>query len=168
MNCLIKITLLFLPILGSCQQDTIVTKTVNESSYFVNNKEYHLVQYVIKNTQKEDVICWIDKNQSKLKEYLHKKRGDFSLFNLISEQILDDNEQIINETFIKVIKSSNEFEINVIIEDPTESKVEISKNYLTNFIKCAPVNELKELAPTSLQKISFTGQVIVLEYQDLL
>jgi hypothetical protein len=140
MNKLITIILIIFLWLNSCAQieNIAINKTINK--YATDSLIYTLINFEIVNNSTNNYILWIEKdtinnlcNELKVKKYFHKRKGDFTLAEIIYENsIIRQGFPTIFFSFYKIIKPNNKFYLTVIkkgeITDTTEFINRIEKH----------------------------------------
>lgn len=154
----------------SCQNNNkLAVTTISEINYEITDA-YCLIKCSIANTSNDRVIIWVNESESNsdLKGYLLKSHGDFSLLNLITERVLDPNNQVLFISFLKVLESEDQFEIAILINEPDREKLNKSKNFFEEQLKYTSVKELDELINTKdFEDLFYQGDVIVLPYNEI-
>ncbi|MFC0878900.1 hypothetical protein ACE01N_20065 [Saccharicrinis sp. FJH2] len=102
------------------QVDSLISEIII-GEYSIGTKEYEQIDITYTNPTERPFILTIDDknlNESsdikKLQNYFNRVRGDFSLTNLIYEDLLDNKTPILYSTFYKIIKPGKTFTISVI------------------------------------------------------
>lgn len=81
---------------------------IENSVYFIDSIEFNLVTLELRNTTKEDVYVWIEEDSihglttdQKVKSFYFKNKGDFSLIQLINENLANEIPSILFKSLIK-------------------------------------------------------------------
>lgn len=171
MRVIIIVILFLVQINASCQVNKgSIIRTTNEAYFGIADENYCAIKYSVENVGKDKLVLWIADNKldTELKKYLFKKQGDFNLLNLITERLLDEDNQIIFKSFIKVLNKNEHFEIVVMIKDPNKQKIERSKNFIDEYIKVESIEQLDNFVNSQeFENLFFKKDFIVLPYTQL-
>ena len=174
---IMKVQMLFFIFLahlcGGCYQDSNdpICTTIQENYYEIGNDRFCALKYSLKNLGEEAVIAWIASTEvdTSLKKYLATVRGDFSLLNLLSENLVNPENQIVFKSFIKKLESQEDFELIIMINDPDDCKIEESKNFLSKYVKTESLQKFENL--TGQKKFLeqfYSKELIVIPYDSLI
>ena len=172
-----KVQLLFFiflaHLIGGCYQvdNNPICTTIQENYYEVGKDRFCALRYSLKNIGEDDVIAWIANTEADfdLKSYLVTVHGDFNLLNLLSENLLDPENQIIFRSLIKRLESQEDFELIIMINDPDDTKIEKSKNFLRRYVRTESFYEFENIAgKNNYLEQFYAKEVIVIPYDSLI
>jgi hypothetical protein len=166
-----KILLSFLLAIGvtSCSQSTNLKFVEGTNKYLVDTIEYKQIDILIKNSTLETYVLWIDyKNRDSLSaddrihQYFYTRKGDFTLSNLLYEELANELPTQLYLTFYKILSPKDEFVFSVL----TKSTIENLNDFVNSFKKQIVVinsEESKRLPPIKdLEKYNYEGKSIIL------
>ncbi|HOK36849.1 MAG TPA: hypothetical protein PK860_05505 [Paludibacteraceae bacterium] len=151
-------------------------------SYSINNSKYSILNLKVENFTNDSLLLWLENdkrvwnldNKSKLWNYFFKKKGDFSLINIINEygSTIENINTTIYYTFYKIILPQETFSIIIqfkqneqILELNIEDKIKKQLVILSDKdIKKAGINFYNFI---DLMKMSFKGDQIILNLKDI-
>ena len=179
MKLLLIIKMLTLMLLNSCclGQDIHVFEVKTEDSkYYVGNTIFNTTSIIIKNTSNKDIVFWLsDKNviqmttKEKIKDYFFQVKGDFSLAQLMTENVASLPSPILYVSFLKYLVPNESFSINVlskgILEKEQKMKIE---NFITNRIIGLNIDSFNNLIGNeALSSFSYRDDSICLVFESL-
>ena len=114
----------------------------NESyDYSISDTFFHTQVFTFSNLQPDTFLVWVSENcvngmndAEKAKSYFLKVKGDFSLYNLVTEEIIKYNDStILFKTFLKILKPKDTFKIIIIANSKQEKN---SEKFIIDYVKC--------------------------------
>jgi len=141
------------------------------NEYFIDSIKYSILTCNITNICTEDVLIWVDddttlkSNQEKIYSYFIKQKGDFSLVQLVNENIINDIDIIVFYNFIKILHPDESFQINIICKEKC-TKVYLMKIefFIKNNIIYLPLSTVNQVIDMkSFEDIYYQGNFLFLE-----
>lgn len=153
----------------SYSQSPILQFEESINKYFVDSIEYEQIDILIKNSTIETYLLWIDnKNQDsknvqdQINRYFYTRKGDFTLSNLLYEELSNELPTQLYLTFYKILNPNDQFVISLL----TKSTVENLNDFINSFKKQIVIinsKVSKRLPPIKdLEKYNFKGKSIIL------
>ncbi|MDD4275325.1 MAG: hypothetical protein PHG14_16560 [Desulfobacter postgatei] len=177
MKLIIQILLLIL--FNACclgQDFKMFSVKVEDSRYYIGNTEFNTTSIVIKNTSSKDIVFWLsDKNvqnmasKEKIKDYFFQVKGDFSLAQLMTDNIASLPSPVLYVSFLKYLAPDESFSINVLTKGilGEEQKMKI-ENYLTNRINGLDIESFNNFIENDvLKSFSYKDDSICLALESL-
>lgn len=97
----------------SCQ-NYLISTAINNEYIDIERKSIRFFTIEYKNKEDEELLLWLDFSDEKnIDSFFVKTRGDYSLRNMIYENILHSNNMQIGSTFIKILKPFESFRFHV-------------------------------------------------------
>ncbi len=138
-----------------CAQNNLSSK-IYENSYWIDSLRFYCVTAEYKNTSRNDMFLWFSKDESfssltngraLFPHYIFKLHNDFSLFNLLSERVLDDATTSVFETFLKRMGPGETFKTVIFGEYKNDStNITRSKKFLTKNVYYVEFPEVLKIA----------------------
>ena len=98
--------------------------------YFIDSIEFNLVTLELRNTTKEDVYVWIEEDSihglttdQKVKSFYFKNKGDFSLIQLINENLANEIPSILFKSLIKKVPPNDCFIISILYKKESNAAI---------------------------------------------
>jgi hypothetical protein len=146
---------------NSISAQDVLSSRIYENSYWIDSLRFYSVTAEYQNTSSNDIFLWysteegpsaLNNGKDIFPHYIFKLHKDFSLFNLLSERILDDANTIVFETFLKRMAPGEVFKTIILGEfknDSTDifrSKNFLKKNvYYVSFPEILKIGDFKTL-----------------------
>ena len=153
---------------------------INNCAYFIDSTEIDIVTLELKNITTEDILIWIEKNSTfglttdqKVKSFYFKKKGDFSLIQLVNENLTNEVSPILFRSIIKRLSPGDCFLISIIVKMGTK---EVSKSEILKTMKSFLNNNVVYMNQKILSKyfdlkqfetIYYKGKLLCLDGNDL-
>lgn len=151
LNILYMFSLVFYQTISTCQSQSNLDISYSGYNYFIGENNINVIEIVIENFSDFDYVIWLDSanivefnEMEKVHSYFHVNKGDFSLYNLMTEGLLVKDSPIIFGNLLKQIKQNEKFIIRVI--GKVESKEKCIKFITEHFVavkKDALLNKLQ-------------------------
>lgn len=155
---------------------------INSYTYNIEKSKYTVTNLNVVNSSDHKIILWLDNNtkncnqtvEVKLHDYFFKRKGDFSLSNIISEygSTIENVSTDIYYTFYKIIEPKKTFCITILCKH-NNSKAHIKViDELKKQIIVMSENDVKKIEMkfynfNDLKIMSFKGEQIILSSTDL-
>jgi hypothetical protein len=114
-----------------CQISERITKTFDAYTYVIDTEKVTVCEVKISNTGAQDYVLWFEKGnilnlseKEKIQLYFFKVKQDFTLYDLMVEKLLTNEQVVIFDTFLKSIKKNESFTVKVVGKDITKEKLE--------------------------------------------
>lgn len=128
------------------------------------------------NTENKPLWIWIDSQdycqneRMAIKSYLIKRKGDFSIFDIGTDPLMEGkwwSQSGVQECFIKYLKPGNVFSIILYIESKSVEKSYIQNRNIIDFIKVFKNQQVREVCAGidefySVKRISYPHNVIAI------
>jgi hypothetical protein len=172
LELIIQILLTFFCTCCFGQNSNIFSTQVEESEYYIGNIRFNTTSIIIKNICNEDIVFWLsNKNvcnmtaKEKIENYFFTIKGDFSLIQLMTDNIVSLPPQILYVSFFKYLVPNESFSINLLSNSiSTEIKRNKIKNKLINKINLVPLSSFNNLINNNLiKRFSYKYDFICLE-----
>ncbi len=174
------IILLFSVQLGGCQvlNKANIKLNINYiNDYLVDSVTYSIFSFNIENICSDKLLIWFDKNDlrnfnyaRKIRSYfLNRRKGDFTLLELINENLLKDNIPVIYETFLKELDINEKFTVLIFLKGKFDkSETEVCNLFIEKNTAIIPVKEINRFVNSEkLKKFFYKGQSLVLDFETL-
>lgn len=145
------LVLLLLQTIVLCQPQSDLCFSFSKYNYLVNNKNVCVIEVFVENRNKDDYVFWFDtanivkySEKKKINSYFHQAKGDFSLYNLMTECLLKDDHPILFGSFLKQLKKREKFVLRLVGDETLDDKcnkflnehfVAVKKDYLITNLK---------------------------------
>ncbi len=154
----------------------------NSYTYTIEKSKYIVVNLNVINSSDNKIILWLDNNtencnqtvEVKLHDYFFKRKGDFSLSNIISEygSTIENVSTDIYYTFYKIIEPKKTFCITILCKHNNAKAYIKVVDELKKQIMVMSENDLKKIETkfynfNDLKSMSFKGEQIILSSTDL-
>ncbi len=148
--------------------------------YFIDSIEFNAVTLELSNVTKDEVLIWIEKNgtqdltiDQKVISFYFKYKGDFSLIQLVNENLANKVPSILFDSLIKKLSPGDFFIISILYsKKPNEvSKPEVLKtieSFLQNnvvYMSRSTLSKFIDLKP--FETIYYQGKILCLYWEDL-
>lgn len=148
--------------------------------YFIDSTEFNLVTLELSNVTKEDVFVWIEESSTqgltidqKVKSYYFKNKGDFSLIQLVNENLVNEIPSILFKSLIKKISPDDCFVISILYSkkpnDASGSEVlKTIESFLKNnvvYIDHSTLSKFFDLK--QFEMLYYKGKILCLDWKDL-
>jgi hypothetical protein len=121
--------LFLLQMTAHCQTRSTLDFSFNSYSYLIGEESVHICEIVIQNSSDNEYVFWFDtanvvgySTKRKIHSYFHRVRGDFSLYNLMTENLLTHTSPILFGSFLKKMKRKEKFVMRVIGGESVKDK----------------------------------------------
>jgi hypothetical protein len=121
--------LFLLQITAHCQTRSTLDFSFNSYSYLIGEESVHICEIAIQNSSDNEYVFWFDtanvveySDKERIQSYFHGVKGDFSLYNLMTENLLTHTSPILFGSFLKQMRRREEFVIRVIGSEPVKDK----------------------------------------------
>ncbi len=179
MKLVLIIQILFFSLFSPCcfGQDTqLYDIKMEDSQYYIGNVEFNTTSITLKNINSRGIVFWLSdkessniRTQEKFKDFLFQVKGDFSLFQLMTDNITSLPPPILYVSFFKYIAPNESFSIHVLSKGAfkKEQKMKI-RNCLINKINAMDIDRVNKFIDNNMLKpFSYKNSSICLALETL-
>lgn len=130
-NAIIIICLTSAWTVSTCQPSSTIEIRYSDYKYFVGEKSMNVVEIEIENLSTFEYVIWFDSaivvdlnHIEKIHSYFRKSKGDFSLYNLMTEGLLSKDFPILYGSFLKCLKQDEKFIVRIIGDEEIRGRCE--------------------------------------------
>ncbi|RMH43552.1 MAG: hypothetical protein D6694_06875 [Gammaproteobacteria bacterium] len=145
-NASVLLCLFFLQTATHCQAQPVFRFSFDEYSYFVGNQPIYICEIIIENTADSEYVFWLDtanisgySNKDMINSYFRQRKGDFSFYDLMTENLLNNKPSILFGTFLKKMGKRERFVIRVIGH---KSLINVCKYFIRDHFAAVKKEEL--------------------------
>lgn len=171
-------TFLSILIISCChgQDNQVYDISMEFSEYYLCDTKFTNTSIIIKNVSCGDILFWlsdkIDPNltiEEKIKDYFFQINGDFSLFQMMTENVASFPSPILYVSFIKYLAPKESFSLNIISKGILKKEQEMKiKNIVVDRISVGKIDSFKNLIDSAtLMNFSYKVNNICLELEQL-
>ena len=171
-------TFLLILVSSCCQgQDNQVLDVKMECyEYYIGDTKFTNTSIIIKNNSSRDILFWLSDNsipnmtiEEKIKDYFFQVKGDFSLYQMMTENIASFPSAILYVSFIKYLTPKESFSINIISKGILKKEQEMKiENVLVDRINVGEIDSFNNLIDSeTLMNFSYKADYICLALEQL-
>ncbi|MPL99084.1 hypothetical protein SDC9_45299 [bioreactor metagenome] len=142
--------IMFCNLIFGQDKDGLYSIEKNEIKYSIGSKNIEIISYTIRNLSNDLIILWFDKDsirdiELKTRLYFHKKKGDISLFGMITDPNLRilSFDYILFYSFFKVIKENDTFSIQFLCDSLLkEEQIKRMEDFINKYLTVVPSDYL--------------------------
>lgn len=174
--CIVCLTILYFSV-AACQEFKV---NIRDYSYFIDSIEINLTTLQIKNPTKENLLVWIERNSAvgstmdqKVKSYFFKNKGDFSLIQLVNENLVNEIKPVVFSSFIKEVTPNDSFLITIIHRKESNEILDAKlrneiQTFFENNVICMHQDELTQYFDLlQFKSIYYRGEMLCIQWSDI-
>lgn len=150
------------------------------SVYFIDTIEFDLVTLELSNISNVDVFVWIEEKSvqslttdQKVKSFYFKNKGDFSLIQLVNENLNNEIPPILFKSLIKKVPQNDCFLISVLYsksanDESNSEELKKIESFLKNNIVYMNQNTLSKFIDLKqFEKIYFKNKILCIDWKEI-
>jgi len=146
------------------------------STYLIDSTRFNITTIKIENIYNENLTLWFDKEyhdntsiDDKIKSFFIKVKGDFSLLQLVNENISTLPEPVLFLSLFKEIKPYETFSVCILCKDAINAKcIDSLKFFFNHNLVCSPSSKLIsyfDIKP--FQSLLYPGDILLIPFEQL-